>query len=267
MIEIKHRYTGAVICTGKTYWGACEKNKANLSEANLYVANLRGANLSGANLRGANLYGVDLSGANLSEANLYEANLYGANLRGANLSGANLRGANLYGANLSEANLYGANLSGANLSEANLRGANLSEANLSEANLRGANLYGANLRWANLSGAKNIPAIALAQRRICPDEGTFIGWKKLKENKIAKLHILGERMNSIGSRKCRASLVHVLKIYDGDTEVENGFDNYTGNLEYRVGEFVKPDEYDPDISAECSHGIHFFITRLEAEEY
>ena len=36
---------------------------------------------------------------------------------------------------------------------------------------------------------------------------------------------------------------------------------------YRVGEIVRPDSYDPDIRVECSHGIHFFITRKEAEDY
>ena len=109
MIEIKNRFTGAVLKI---------VDAANLCKANLYKADL---------------YKADLSGADLYKANLSWANLNGANLSGANLRGANLRWANLYGANLCEANLSGADLSGANLCEANLSGANLRWANLSGA--------------------------------------------------------------------------------------------------------------------------------------
>ena len=111
-IEIKHRFTGAVLCEFEAVnIKDCLQQAVNAG-ANLIDANLRGANLSDANLRDANLLGANLSGANLRDANLL----------GANLSGANLRDANLLGANLSGANLRGANLSGANLRDANLLG-------------------------------------------------------------------------------------------------------------------------------------------------
>ena len=61
-IEIKNRWTGAVILT----LGA-----DTLSEANLYGANLCGANLRGADLYEADLCGADLSGADLSGAKRY----------------------------------------------------------------------------------------------------------------------------------------------------------------------------------------------------
>jgi len=90
-MEILHRYTKAVLCTGETARAAVEDGLR--CGANLIWANLSEANLSGANLSGANLSEADLSGANLSEADLSGANLSGANLRGADLGGANLRGA------------------------------------------------------------------------------------------------------------------------------------------------------------------------------
>ena len=37
--------------------------------------------------------------------------------------------------------------------------------------------------------------------------------------------------------------------------------------EYRVGETVRPDKWDENRFNECSNGIHFFITRIEAENY
>jgi hypothetical protein len=123
-MQIKHRYTGAVLFEGEAGMTTRQVlEKATASKANLRGADLRGANLYGANLRGANLRGANLYGANLGGADLYGADLYGANLRGANLRGANLRGANLYGADLYGADLRGADLYGANLGGKKLAGA------------------------------------------------------------------------------------------------------------------------------------------------
>ena len=180
--------------------------------------------------------------AYLSEANLRGAYLNGANLNGANLSGAYLRGANLRGAYLNGAYLDGANLRGAYLSEADLRGAYLSEANL-----RGAYLNGANL----------------PNFQICPEEGDFIGWKKLQGNIVAKLLIPAEakRTSTLVGRKCRAEFVKVLEL------THSTYDMYSGRTLYVQGEMVYPDKYDDDIRIECTNGIHFFITKREAEEY
>src|SRR5689334_7076726 len=68
LVEIKHRFTGAIICSGATVLDADTKNKNSLPGTNL-----SGANLSGADLYRANLYGADLSGANLSGADLCRA--------------------------------------------------------------------------------------------------------------------------------------------------------------------------------------------------
>ena len=168
------------------------------------------------------------------------------------------RGAYLYGANLSCAYLYGANLSSANLSGANLSGANLSGADLSCADLYGANLSGANLYGANLS------ALQIARFKITPD-GDLIGYKKLKNNIIATLLIPKEakRVNALSSRKCRAEWVKVLSLSDGT----KAFDTHTGKTLYKVGDLVYPDKFDDNIFKECTNGIHFFLTKEEAEDY
>ena len=199
------------------------------------------------------------SRANLSGANLYGANLSGANLYGANLSRANLSGANLYGANLSGANLYGANLSRANLS-----GANLSRANLSRANLYGANLYGANLYGAK--NVENLPAYS-----IVPEGGAFIAFKKVHADGpcIATLEIPADakRVSTPVGRKCRAEFARVIRIERQGVEIAEAYSSHDENFVYRPGEIVRPDSFDPNPLVECSNGIHFFITRREAEEY
>ena len=214
------------------------------------------ADLSRADLSRANLYGADLSGANLSRADLSRANLYGADLSRADLSRANLYGANLSGADLSRANLYGADLYGADLSRANLYGADLSI----------ANLYGADLSGANLSRANHIN-LPIA----CPEEGSFIGFKKCRGNYIVKLEILEDALRcSATGRKCRCSKAKVLSItnLDGsDADIATVYSKHDSYFAYAVGEVVSVDNFEPDRWKECSAGIHFFITRQEAVNY
>lgn len=188
----------------------------------------------------------DLIGANLRGSNLGEANLYHAYLRGSNLLHADLRYANLSDANLSDANLYGANLYGANLSGANLRG---------------ANLRGANLSYANLSGAK-LSYAKLPHFQICPEVGPFIAWKKTTAGVIqVMIPDDAQRTSSLVGRKCRASHVVVGITEPGSSPTSSR------KLDYIQGETVYADKFDPDIRVECTHGIHFFMTKAEAEEY
>ena len=187
--------------------------------------------------------GVKGKRANLSEANLRNAYLNGADLRGAYLRGADLRGADLRGAYL--------------------RGANL----------RGADLRGAYLRGADLSFAKiNYPIV-------CPEEGSFIGFKKAimldttgcHRSCVVKLEIPADALRSSAtSRKCRCSKAKVLSItnLDGtDADIDVAYSNHDPDFIYKIGEIVEVPDFDTDRWNECSTGIHFFITRQEAVEY
>ena len=234
LIEIKNRFNGNVIFSHDT--------TNNTTAITLALAIASGADLREANLRGADLREADLRGADLREADLYGANLYGANLYGANL----------YGADLCEADLYGANLYGADLREADLRGADLREANLRGANLR------------ECKGAE----LVIAQTRIV-GEGDIIGYKKCQNNIIVKLLIPtdAKRSHAFG-RKCRAEYVKVLEIsYSDGSPAEKAISLHDGRTEYVVGEIVRPDSFCEDWMQECASGIHFFITRIEAENY
>ena len=178
----------------------------------------------------------------------------GANLSGANLSGAYLSGADLSGANLSGAYLSGADLSGADLSRANLSGAYLSRANLSGADLSGANLSRANLSGANLSGTR-LPGFQI------PQTGTLEVWKKLAGGSLARLLILADspRTATPIGRKCRAKSVLVL---EGE-----GASRHDPSVIYTPGKVLVVENYDHDIRVECAPGIHFFLTREEAEAF
>ena len=158
-----------------------------------------------------------------------------------------------------KADLGEADLRGANLCYANLREADLRDANLGGADLRGAGLRGANLRDANLRDAQGWEHL-LPIRTIVP-EGELIGWKKLSDGTICKLKIPAEakRVGGLIGRKCRAEYAIVIE--------GSGVSSWDGVTKYAPGETVRPDSFDPDPRIECSHGIHFFITREEADAY
>ena len=172
-------------------------------------------------------------------------------------------------ADLSGAYLSGADLSGANLRIADLNGAYLINAYLNGADLSDANLRKANLRKANLRNVKYNARTSFFAF-VCPEEGDFIAWKRVN-NIIVKLSIPAEaKRNSATTRKCRCEYAKVLELqnldgtpYNGDKVVNK---RYVETI-YKVGEIVHPDSWDDNRWNECSHGIHFFITRDEAVRY
>jgi hypothetical protein len=129
---------------------------------------------------------------------------------------------------------------------------------LDGANLYGANLYGANLTRASLVGASLDGAKNLTFQ-ICPEEGDFIAFKKISSG-VIKIRVTGKRTSTPIGRKCRCSKCVVL-------EGEDGVDNHTKTIKYSVGKTITPDSYNDDIRLECTNGIHFFMTRAEAENY
>lgn len=118
---------------------------------------------------------------------------------------------------------------------------------------------------------------------IVPETGSFIGYKKalscITPGKyfpvIVKLEIQEDSLRSSAcGRKCRASKVKVLDIYDiKDKNIKyeiaySKFDLYSENsLKYKIGKIVEPNSFEEDRWVECAPGIHFFITEEEAINY
>ena len=187
----------------------------------------------------------------------------GAYLRGAYLQDADLRCTSLRGADLRRAYLRGADLRSADLRGADLRGSNLENANLENADLRGAKL-----EHACTHGMKTDAATRIDWPMVCPETGAFVAWKQAGEY-IVKLEIPEDaERSSATTNKCRASMARVLEIQNmvgTRLDVTKAKSNW-GKV-YKVGKMVYPDEWDYNRWNECSHGIHFFMTRYEAVEW
>ena len=142
-------------------------------------------------------------------------------------------------------------------------GANLYGANLDGANLYGANLTRANLTRANLCGALN-SELVFAQTSIVPDHGPMFVWKKCRDNVLVRLFIPSKaRRSNASGRKCRAERAKVLEVIGAET----GISQHDSSFTYKVGQWVHAHKWDENRWEECSGGIHFFLTRIEAEKY
>uniref|UniRef100_A0A6H1Z952 Pentapeptide repeat-containing protein n=1 Tax=viral metagenome TaxID=1070528 RepID=A0A6H1Z952_9ZZZZ len=146
---------------------------------------------------------------------------------------------------------------------------NLFNADLSYADLSYAKLSHANLSYAKLSHT-NLSHAILPHFQICPEKGQFIAFKKGRNDEIIELLIPkdAKRNSCLMSRKCRSSKAIVISITKDGKKLDScECWNTKYDFIYKVGETVYPDSYDPDIRTNCSHGIHFFITRKEAERW
>lgn len=246
---------------------------ACLIDTDLRNADLQCANLYGANMHHADLRNADMTGANLRHATMSSAGLCAAVLNGANMCYANLRNANLHHAVLRGALACDTDLRDADLLSADLRGCDMFSVDLTGARLTCADLAGAVLTGAKLSDAYNADIIT-ARTSILPDDGDVIGWKKAWDVDgypvIVKLLIPSSAQRSnAGGRKCRVSKARVLDLQDlaGHSIATVAHSAHDPEFVYRLGETVESDGFNPDRWVECTDGIHFFITRIEAVEY
>ena len=176
--------------------------------------------------------------------------------------------ADLCNSDLRHSNLRFADLRFADLRNSDLRNADLSNADLCNTNLCNTNLCDAKLSGAKLDGViydENTAFFALQ----CPEEGSFVGWKKCLDDTIVKLLIPEDaKRSSATTRKCRCDKARVLEIWDENGEpIQEARSSYSPSFVYRIGETVCVPDFDEDRWHECAPGIHFFITRREAELY
>ena len=177
------------------------------------------------------------------------------------------RGANFYGADL-----IGADFHDTDFHDADFHGANFNGADFHDADFIGADFYGADFIGANnineVISFANISNTALCIQ--CPEEGSFIGFKKAVGG-IVKLRVTeSAKRSSATTHKCRCSEAEVLEIQNMDgtkSERTSVSSKYDLNFIYSVGAIVSVPDFDDYRWNECTRGIHFFLSRQEAVNY
>ena len=103
----------------------------------------------------------------------------------------------------------------------------------------------------------------------CPKEGSFIGYKKCRDERIVQLEVPEDaKRSSAYGKKCRCSRAKVLNIWTADGE-EAGYaiSCHDETFVYHKGKTVEVKDFNGSRFNECSSGIHFFMTREDAENY
>lgn len=279
-------------------------SEMDLSGVDLSYANLRGANLLKTKLVGADLTCTDFKGAFLHNADLSKAILEEADFTGANLNMAILNEckgnrtsflyASMWDCKLLNATLTksffflsetcdcdftGANLEGAifdytDMDNAVFAGANLRNATFAFVNraywsdFRGADMTGTDLTGTHLDTRLLEGAEGLYRPLYCPEEGSFIAWKKCREGKVVKL-LIPEHAKRTGYSlgTCKASEAVVLEIYDADgNPADEATSIVDSNFKYIKGQTATAEEKNPRYWGDVT-GIHFVLSREETKEY
>ncbi len=278
---------------------------AYLYHANLSGSDLKGADFSGAYMPGANLNeakinstnfkkaymkGATLTGAEINHSSFEGAELYEAYFRNAAISHTHMDGTKMVRAVITDASLNvvlmgGADLSGASfggskLGHVNMRMANIQRANFTSAHIKEsccfehANLASASFTSASISKDTSFESASLQGCRFDGEERNRLGrildhpikgYKRSGEGDIVTLEIpAGAIVFSINNGKCRTNIAKVVDTV-GKPELTSIFDR---EFKYRVGDEITPKNgFDLAYNVECASGIHFFLTREEAEAY
>ena len=104
----------------------------------------------------------------------------------------------------------------------------------------------------------------------CPEEGSFIAFKKAQGFIVKLLVTEDAKRSSATSLKCRCSKAKVLEIQKLDGSIsalKEICSNYDNSFIYKVGETVEVNYFNEDRWNKCSIGIHFFISREMAVQY
>ena len=203
-----------------------------------------------------------LARSDFSNANLRDTSFNGAVLNRALFCKAICRSVVFQGAMLESADFRGADLRGANFQGATLSGAVFCGADISAADFSGASLQGANLHGVCATYATK------GYWPVMPD-GEITVWKKIKNSSVGSVIVemlvpKHAKRSSATTRKCRVSEALVVSMTSTLCSVT---EMWNRNVLYETGKIVRPDSWDTDRWNECSHGIHCFLTRGEAEAW
>jgi uncharacterized protein YjbI with pentapeptide repeats len=178
----------------------------------------------------------------------------------------------LSGLDFKYANLYNAKLTGSNLSKCRLRRVNFLKADLQNTDLSNSNVKEANFYRANLDGAilENIKydENTMFLIPICPQEGSFIGYKKTRDAIVKLLIPEDAKRYSATTYRCRTNKAKVLDIIGSEGKhLKSTISIKDIDFTYIIGEDIYIEDFDENNWHEGSNGIHFFLTKELAEKY
>lgn len=202
---------------------------------------------------------LDLTGWDLSNLDLTLCSFRDCDLSGVNLSGSSVENA-----------LFdGCPLKGADFQDANMKTASFRYCDMRGCNIKGADLFGAVLEYANLEGIVSDEGTKWF-RLHCPEKGAFLGYKKCVNDRMVQLLIPADAKRTsatLPSCRCSKAKVLTIKSFDLKENFDEAWSLVDENFIYRKGEWVEVKNFNEDRWQDSTTGIHFWLTREEAEAY
>lgn len=202
---------------------------------------------------------MDLTGADLSHADLTLSSFQNVALRDADLHGSTVKNA-----------LFdGCLLRGADFRDADMATASFRYCDMGGCDIRGADLFGAVLEHAMLEGVVSDERTRWF-RLHCPEKGAFLAYKKCVNDRMVQLLVPEDARRTsatLPSCRCDKAKVLTIKSFDFKEEFEEAWSLVDEDFVYRKGQWVQVDDFNEDRWQDSTTGIHFWLTREEAEAY
>ncbi|KRK65338.1 pentapeptide repeat-containing protein [Companilactobacillus tucceti DSM 20183] len=203
------------------------------------------------------------------DKNFTTENLSNRNYNNVRFKNVDFSNADLDGIDLDNCLFVNCNFSHASLKNASLIGADLRGCDMSYSDISGANMFHSMLEDADLTGIVSNDATQYF-RLHCPEKGAFLGYKKCFDYRIVKLLIPADaKRTSATANSCRCDKAKVMTIDDMYTDdiYQDAISYVDPNFVYRVGHMVVAKNFNPNRWDDSTGGIHFWMTRKEAEGY
>jgi len=255
--------------------------QAKLSGANLSHADLSEAFINNADLTDALVEGTDFTSADLcfsvldgckgNRAHFLFARMWDCKVRNAVLTGACFLHGEVFDCDFTESDLEKAYFACADMDNSVFKNTNLKDANFSYADrtywsdFSGADMTGAQVSDIDLDPELLKDVKGLYIPMCCPEEGSFIAWKKCRAGKVVKL-LIPETAERKGStlHSCRASEAKVLEIFDEDgNPCDEAISIRDKDFKYVKGELVVPKASTKNYGD--VEGIYFVLSRAETD--
>lgn len=205
------------------------------------------------------IWDMDLSGEDLSNMDFTLSSFQNTVLDGVDFEGSTVENALFDGCSMRKANFRNAKMVTASFRYCDMR----------ECNIEGANLYGAVLEFAKLDGIVSDEATQWF-RLHCPETGAFLAYKKCVNDRMVQLLVPADAKRTsatLPSCRCNKAKVLTIKSFDFKENFDEAWSLVDENFVYRKGEWVEVKNFNEDRWQDSTTGIHFWLTRAEAEAY
>ena len=205
------------------------------------------------------IWDMDLSGTDLSNMDFTLSSFQNTALNNVNLENSSVENALFDGCSMKGANFKNAKMVTASFRYCDMRGCNIED----------ANLYGAVLEFANLEGIVSNEGTQWFRLR-CPEKGAFLGYKKCVNDRMVQLLIPADAKRTsatLPSCRCSKAKVLTIKTFDFTQNFDEAWSLVDENFVYKKGEWVEVKDFNEDRWQDSTTGIHFWLSRAEAEAY